>query len=218
MFLIVYIVMTVFLALLLYAWAVYPVIVRAVGRKRRPDTAAPTRLHVDIILAAHNEEAHLESRLQNLVDLDRGDLACRVAIHVGLDSCDDASEAIATAFAKNNGSVSVHRFPERRGKVAVLKDLVRATARDDEQGVILFTDANAAFDPGALARLLAPFGDPATGGVCGRLEFTDREGSTVPENFYWRWEKKLKEAESMVDSCLGANGAIYAIRRSLMTS
>jgi cellulose synthase/poly-beta-1,6-N-acetylglucosamine synthase-like glycosyltransferase len=35
------------------------------------------------------------------------------------------------------------------------------------------------------------------------------------EGVYWRWETKLKTDESTLDSCLGANGAIYAIRPEL---
>ena len=39
--------------------------------------------------------------------------------------------------------------------------------------------------------------------------------SLSPETSYWNWEAHLKLLESDLDSCLGANGAIYAIRREL---
>jgi cellulose synthase/poly-beta-1,6-N-acetylglucosamine synthase-like glycosyltransferase len=35
------------------------------------------------------------------------------------------------------------------------------------------------------------------------------------EGFYWDWETRMKENESHLDSCLGANGGIYAIRPEL---
>jgi hypothetical protein len=47
------------------------------------------------------------------------------------------------------------------------------------------------------------------------LIFLDRAGVETDEVTYWRWESRLKEMESAVDSCLGANGAIYAIRADL---
>jgi cellulose synthase/poly-beta-1,6-N-acetylglucosamine synthase-like glycosyltransferase len=36
-----------------------------------------------------------------------------------------------------------------------------------------------------------------------------------PEGSYWQWENRLKERESDLDSCLGVNGAICAVRREL---
>ena len=119
---------------------------------------------------------------------------------------------------------------------------------------LVFTDANTMFAPDALRRLVAPFADPAVGGVCGRLVFLPPEGAgklsgcpvdellsespagslssateqpnnstTVSsaaiggtdESTYWSLETRLKAAESALDSCLGANGAIYAIRAGL---
>ena len=103
--------------------------------------------------------------------------------------------------------------------------------------ILVFTDANTLFAPDALAKLLRHFADPVVGGVCGRLVLESRVTTdhgprttdhdsvrsssefSVPapsaEGMYWRWESRMKEWESVVDSCLGANGAIYAIRREL---
>ena len=88
----------------------------------------------------------------------------------------------------------------------------------DEAGpeIFVFTDANTVFRPDALEKLLAHFADPAVGGVCGRLVLMSKGASS--EGTYWNWESGLKEKESLVDSCLGANGAIYAIRSGLFWS
>jgi cellulose synthase/poly-beta-1,6-N-acetylglucosamine synthase-like glycosyltransferase len=59
------------------------------------------------------------------------------------------------------------------------------------------------------------FTDPSVGGVCGKLSFVTPPGVKTEEDAYWRFENWLKSRESAVDSCLGANGAIYAIRREL---
>jgi cellulose synthase/poly-beta-1,6-N-acetylglucosamine synthase-like glycosyltransferase len=50
--------------------------------------------------------------------------------------------------------------------------------------------------------------------VCGRLVF-EGGASAGRELDYWARENEWKSAESRADSCLGANGAIYAIRREL---
>jgi len=81
--------------------------------------------------------------------------------------------------------------------------------------LLVFTDANTFFAPDALRHLVSPFADSKVGGVCGRLIFLDEAGSETRENLYWRMETLLKTAESRLDSCLGANGAIYAIRPEL---
>jgi cellulose synthase/poly-beta-1,6-N-acetylglucosamine synthase-like glycosyltransferase len=69
------------------------------------------------------------------------------------------------------------------------------------------------FAPDALRKLARHFGDPQIGGVCGRLVFHG-DNSETDEGPYWKLETYLKTRESAIDSCLGANGAIYAIRKS----
>jgi cellulose synthase/poly-beta-1,6-N-acetylglucosamine synthase-like glycosyltransferase len=78
------------------------------------------------------------------------------------------------------------------------------------QSLLVFTDANTHFLPDTLTQLVTPFHDPRVGGVCGRLLFTD--GPNKAEQDYWNWEARLKQAEAGFDSCLGANGAVYALR------
>jgi len=77
----------------------------------------------------------------------------------------------------------------------------------------VFTDANTQWQPDALKKLARHFADPRIGGVCGRLVFQGKDVRT-DESPYWKLETFLKTNESALDSCLGANGAIYAIRRS----
>jgi cellulose synthase/poly-beta-1,6-N-acetylglucosamine synthase-like glycosyltransferase len=84
---------------------------------------------------------------------------------------------------------------------------------------LVFTDANTMFAPDALRRLVQPFSDSKVGGVCGRLVFEDCVTfNSSSEPSYWNLETRLKVAESELDSCLGANGAIYAIRAELFPS
>ncbi|MEI6168128.1 MAG: glycosyltransferase family 2 protein [bacterium] len=107
--------------------------------------------------------------------------------------------------------------------------LLRAgVERHLEEHLLVFTDANTMFAPDALRRLVAPLADPAVGGVCGRLVLTEQNppskknggrrsvgAGAADEATYWSLETRLKVAESALDSCLGANGAIYAIRAGL---
>jgi cellulose synthase/poly-beta-1,6-N-acetylglucosamine synthase-like glycosyltransferase len=52
------------------------------------------------------------------------------------------------------------------------------------------------------------------GAVCGELNLFATTGANV-DSTYWRMERSLKKAEARLGGLLGANGAIYAIRREL---
>ena len=221
------------LGLMLYAWGGYPFLLALwrTERERRPEDGggarpAPT---VAAIVAAHNEETHIGARIDNLIA--RTPDGVSLAIHVGVDGGGDRTAEVARERAAAHSNVHVHAFAERRGKVAVIKDLARAASAE----LLLFTDANTEFLPGAVEALLPHFADPRVGGVCGRLVLTrladgrDREYEDLlpaalsprageeesEESFYWLWETGLKVRESAVDSCLGANGAIFMLRREL---
>jgi len=100
--------------------------------------------------------------------------------------------------------------------VAVLRDLVGVAESQYKADILIFTDANTRFQRDALKRLLIPMQDATVGGVCGRLVLDDSSEQPVThEPLYWRWEARLKQMESRLDSCLGANGAIYALRCGL---
>jgi cellulose synthase/poly-beta-1,6-N-acetylglucosamine synthase-like glycosyltransferase len=93
-----------------------------------------------------------------------------------------------------------------------LNDLV-ASSRGD---VLVFTDANTVFEPGAVGALVAEFADPRVGAVCGRLVLDSDAAVAGAESTFWDRETRLKRAEGTLGVCLGANGAIYAARRELV--
>jgi hypothetical protein len=62
------------------------------------------------------------------------------------------------------------------------------------------------------------FADPEVGGVCGNQmhgRSPGRDSSGDGERLYWSYDKRLKVLESATGSIVSADGAIYAIRRSL---
>ncbi len=75
-----------------------------------------------------------------------------------------------------------------------------------------FSDANAHWEPDALRKLVARFGDPRTGYVCGQVHVVSSQG-TNQEGLYWRYEMWIRTLESRVRSITAGNGSIYATRR-----
>lgn len=207
------------LAAVVYSYVIYPLILLAVGsvvqllrdlrfvagkgeRRIAPLQAIPD---VAVVIAAFNEERHLRARIENLRSLDYP--ADRLHVYIGSDGSSDRSVDILREF---EDTIHAQVFTQNRGKASVLNDLVNATT----QPILVFSDANTHFDRDALRRLVAHFGDPAVGCVSGELRLRGSAGNNQ-DSLYWRFEQLLKFFEARIGGLLGANGAIYAIRREL---
>jgi Glycosyl transferase family 2 len=198
--------------LLAYGNLGYPVLVRLWARARpRPVRRWPLpQPTVTVLVVAHDEAARIDRRIQNLLALDYS--PGRVEIVVASDGSGD--DTVRRARAYESSGVRVVAFPVQRGKPAVLNDLVPRCRGE----VVVLADARQTFDRAALRALVAPFADPEVGAVSGELVLVRQEsGRAVEEGvgFYWRLEKSIRDAESAVDSTVGATGAIYALRREL---
>jgi cellulose synthase/poly-beta-1,6-N-acetylglucosamine synthase-like glycosyltransferase len=198
------------LAILLASWsyAVYPAWIVRRSRRGRPteDRSSPPG-SLEVLLSAADEEDVIARRVENLL---AQETAAPLRVSIGCDGCLDGTAARARASLGARGNVV--EFPLRRGKAAVLNDLVQESRAE----VVIFTDANTRFDPGAIARLEDAFRDPAVGAACGRLVLEAGLRVGAPEALFWERETALKEAEGRLGVCLGANGAIYAARRVLI--
>jgi biofilm PGA synthesis N-glycosyltransferase PgaC len=202
-----------------YVYAGYPVLLAAWARvASRPVRSAPATPAVSIVLAARNEAAALEARIQNLRALDYP--ADKVQIVVVSDGSTDRTPEILRVHADRVDAVLV----PPGGKALALNAGVAAA----RHGIIVFTDARQAFAGDALRALVAPFADPEVGGVTGELVLDCERGvdsagggpagrRSIGEGIgaYWRYEKWLRNNESLIGSTVGATGAIYALRRDL---
>jgi cellulose synthase/poly-beta-1,6-N-acetylglucosamine synthase-like glycosyltransferase len=135
-----------------------------------------------------------------------------LTVLVGSDGSTDDTVERALRYADQG--VVVRDFGQRRGKPAVLNDLVAAADAE----IVVFADARQRFEPGAIRALVANFADAEVGAVSGELHLTRREGTSPTgegAGFYWKYEKFIRANESWTGSTVGATGAIYAIRRHL---
>jgi len=194
-----------------YSYLVYPgllVVVSAfLGRSDRPPASETSDLpDVAVVLAAHDEEVDIGSRIENL--LSQSYPADKLKIYVGSDGSVDRTVEIANRFASER--VRIFDFQQRRGKASVLNDLMSEV----QEPITVFTDANVHFEPDAVAELVGGFSNTRIGVVCGDLLLQERKRSN-PDTLYWRLERSLKRVEGRLGGLLGANGAIYGIRTSL---
>jgi len=192
-----------------YAYAIYPAMIyglsRVFGRRPTPpevcDSDLPT---VALLIAAHNEEAVIERRIVNALELDYP--KDRLQIIIASDASDDRTVEIASRY---RGRVRVLDYPVRQGKAATLNCSMQLLSSQ----IILLSDANTWTDRTAVRNLVRWFADVRVGAVCGKLILIDPAGASNVDDLYWRYETFLKKCEGSLGALLGSNGAICAIRR-----
>ena len=177
-----------------------------------PVLRAPQEPYVSVVMVVRNEERWLESKLRNLLVLDYPPELCEIV--VVSDGSTDRTEAILREH-RNNPRVQVVMNQLSRGKAYGLNDAIRWIHGD----IVVFTDARQKIESGALRLLLENFADPEVGCVSGELMLGDPARGETGQGMglYWRIEKKVRELEAASGSVVGATGALYAVRRELLT-
>lgn len=209
------------IAIIIYSYFIYPLILftfsgitqafsdtKYLWRKRQRRTIDIENYPaVSIIIAAYNEESCIKARVENLLSLDYPKE--KLTLLIGSDGSRDKTAEILSEF--DSEKLQIHIFTENRGKMSVLNDLVEKTSDD----IIIFSDANTHFQPDTIQQLTRHFNNEKIGAVCGELHLVDGDTGDNKDNVYWRYEQILKFHESRMNALQGANGAIYAIRKSL---
>lgn len=193
-----------------YSYAVYPLILAFLSLFIRKE-AAVSRIKpgVTLIISAYNEEGAIAKKIENSLSLDypKDSIEIIVVSDGSTDKTNDIVKGYGTA------GVVLLSNPVRRGKTAGLNDAV-AAARGD---VIVFSDADSMYEPQAVNKMVSLLGSPGIGLVTGSTRYTSGGHAGVQETsgIYTRLERCIKRLESSVGSCVGADGAIFAMRRPL---
>ena len=177
-----------------------------------PVRRAPKEPGVSVVMVVRNEEQVLESKLRNLLDLDYPPESCQIV--VVSDGSTDRTEAILREHL-HNPRMHVVMNQLSRGKASGLNDALEWVQGE----IVVFTDARQKIEPGALRILLENFADPEVGCVSGELMLGDPAAGETRQGMglYWRIEKSIRELEAASGSVVGATGALYAVRRGLLT-
>ncbi len=196
------------LGVILYTYFGYPVLLMAwklvAGKPVAKQDILPT---VSVLVSVHNEEPHIERRIENLLEADYP--RDRMEILIGCDGCTDGTVRIVERLAETL-AIRFRVSPERIGKPAMLNGL----AREAGGKIFVFADARQRFAPAAIRELVRCFGDERVGCVSGELVIEERgSGAGRGVGLYWKYEVWLRKMESGIGSMLGATGAIYALRR-----
>jgi hypothetical protein len=197
--------------LLLWVYAGYPAVVALAARIRpvRPAGAAPCP-PLTVAIAIHDGAGDVGERIADVLAQDGPDSPI-LEVLVGSDGSTDGTDAAVEAIARADPRVRLLALP-RAGQTPTQHALFSA-ARGE---VVVLTDAETRYAPGALALLCAPFADSRVDATTGRLEWRD-EGATATsrnEGLYWRYERRVRHLESRAGWLTAVTGALSAFRRT----
>ncbi len=195
---------------LFYTYIGYPLLM-FLWAKFRPNPIKSDSIEpaVTVVISAFNEQDRIVARIENILEqnypTDKLDI-----IVVSDGSTDDTIENLNKI---NSDRVTVISLKQNVGKsIAVSRGVSEATGE-----FIVFADVRQRFSADAVRSLIEPFADQKMGATTGELILESSGADHEPEGvgLYWKYEKMIRDSESIVDSMVGATGAIYAIRRSL---
>ncbi len=197
------------LGIILYTYIGFPLIlfVRSLLWPR-PHKKSPITPSVSLIVAAHNEAEGIESKIANIHQLDYP--ADQFEAIIASDGSNDGTADVVAQHVDE--TITLLDLP-RQGKA----DTLNAAIAQSSGEILVFSDANSLYKPGAIRQLVQHFADEQVGGVAGNQVYisTAETQDNPGETHYWNFDRQLKIWESASGNTISATGAIYAIRHSL---
>lgn len=198
-----------------YAYAGYPLVMFMLtlikpGRKNgSEDILENVTPYVTLVISAYNEEDVIRDKLKNALESDYP--KNRLEIIVASDASTDNTDQYVREF--KDSKVTLFRQETRLGKTVALNGAVPLAKGE----IIVFSDANSMYDRGAITRLVKHFQNSEIGFVTGKTRYILKQKGSLSESIGWysRLECMTKRFESCVGSCVGADGAIFAVRKKL---
>lgn len=197
-------------ALLVYAYAIYPALLRVLALGGSPPVRGGRDLPlVSIVIPAYNEEAQIRGAIEALIAQDYP--ADRRQILILSDASTDRTDQIVGEYADRG--VELLRMTVRSGKTAA-ENASCALLRGE---VVVNADSSTRLHPLAVRRLVEAMADPRVGVASTRDVSIAREATTtnVTEAGYVGYEMRIRALETSTGGIVGASGSGYAIRASL---
>jgi glycosyltransferase involved in cell wall biosynthesis len=197
-------------ALLAYAYLLYPAILWVVAAQRKAMPLGREYLPVvSIVVPAYNEEAQIRGAIEALTRQDYP--AGRRQILIVSDASTDGTDDIVAEY--RSAGVDLLRTPVRGGKTAA----ENASVPHLRGEIIVNSDASVRLHPAAVRLLVDAMADPRVGVASTRdvsvVAGTDVANAT--EAGYVDYEMRVRHLETLTGGIVGASGSGYAIRANL---
>jgi glycosyltransferase involved in cell wall biosynthesis len=198
---------------LFYVYAGYPLLLAAITlfiHRQPPEPGYCPRM--SILIAAHNEEAVIETKIRLTLDLEYP--SDKLELLVLSDCSTDRTDEIVSAF--EDPRVRLVRIPECRGKTHAQN----CGARQATGTILVFSEAAAVYHSQALLYLACNYQDPNVGAVSGCYQsFDSTDGSPAPPrtSAIWSYENLIRTMQSRIHTITGTSKSIYSVRAAAYT-
>lgn len=202
------------IAVFIITWAMigYPVSLVLLNKLLKKENRKDNEYEPDvtIMVVAHNEEKVIAEKLQNLLDTDYP--AEKLEFLIASDFSTDKTDEIVEEFIADHPdrNIRIHKSINHLGKTNAQNE----TQKYCNTEILVMTDANAMFEPGAVRELVSYFSESSIAYVSGQLRYMNTGENTTAnsEGFYWKLDLMCRNVESKIQTITAGNGAIYAVR------
>ena len=200
------------LFIIFYAYLGYPLtlLLISVFKKNRINYSNdPITPAVSLLISAYNEEEAIEEKILNSLKIYYPKESLEIV--VVSDGSDDRTDEIVKRFS--NQGVILKSYEGRIGKTECINKTIPSLKGE----IIVFSDANSRYDKNAIKELVKHFSNEKVGFVTGCTKYFLKKDDMglYSISIYSKLENFTKTLESQVSSCVGADGAIFAIRKNL---
>jgi cellulose synthase/poly-beta-1,6-N-acetylglucosamine synthase-like glycosyltransferase len=200
--------------LILHTYVLYPFILFVFSSGKKGNVVYYERNEelpmVSVIIAAHNEESCIRSKVQSIFEGNYP--AEKYEVLIGSDQSTDRTGDIVRLLVTGYPSLKFFDFKERRGKGSVVNDLVHNSLGT----ILVLTDANVIFSDETLYYLVRHFKNTRIGLVDSNMinQGMKEDGISYQEKAYISREVRIKDNESRLwGAMMGPFGGCYAIRK-----
>ncbi|MDP9201087.1 MAG: glycosyltransferase, partial [Gemmatimonadota bacterium] len=199
------------LAIAIYAYVVYPLVLWITSRfsRRRKVRSPSVPPEVSIVIPAYNEEQQIRGAIEALLAQDYP--SEKLQILILSDASTDATDQITSEYSSRG--VELLRMPQRSGKTKA-ENTACAHLRGE---IVVNSDASIRLHPAAVRELVTHMADPNVGVASGRdisISAVEKEVN-VAEAGYVNYEMWVRSLETTTGGIVGASGSCYAIRAGL---
>jgi cellulose synthase/poly-beta-1,6-N-acetylglucosamine synthase-like glycosyltransferase len=204
------------LGTMLYTYAGYPIIIMLwslfSNNRVKTEDIEPA---VTLLIAAYNEEKHIEAKLLNSFELDYP--RDKLEIVVASDGSTDTTDEIVRRYENNPEGIRVvlHRVEGRLGKTAAQNSALNICQGE----IVIFSDAASMYERGVIRAFVRNYADETVGAVSGTCHYTNERGSSVGRAtaIFWYFENFIKKQQTRIKTITGCCGCIYSVRKKLYT-